>query len=93
DLFNWMWPQIVQRSLDDFVNYWNDHKIRTQRNKLLPSGVSSNYIYDFPEQCGLTNFTTSVDADLVEALRENIPKSRQECYRWVSDEFEAKAWA
>jgi hypothetical protein len=27
----------------------------------------------------------------VEALRENIPKMREECYRWVSDEFDMKA--
>ncbi|KAJ7017205.1 hypothetical protein C8F04DRAFT_911641, partial [Mycena alexandri] len=93
ELFNWLWPQIIQCSLDDFVEYWNDHRIWTQRNKLLPSGVSPYYIYDFPEQYGLTNFTTPVATDLVEALRENIPKSREECYRWVSDEFQVKAWA
>jgi hypothetical protein len=29
---------------------------------------------------------------LVDALRENIPKSREECYRWVSDEFDANVW-
>ncbi|KAJ6614263.1 hypothetical protein B0H10DRAFT_2266519 [Mycena sp. CBHHK59/15] len=38
NLFNWLWPKIVQLCLDDFVEYWNDHKIRTQRGKLLPSG-------------------------------------------------------
>ncbi|KAJ7508130.1 hypothetical protein B0H11DRAFT_1704579, partial [Mycena galericulata] len=37
DLFNWLWPKIVQLSLDGFVDYWNNHKIQTQRNKLLPS--------------------------------------------------------
>ncbi|KAJ7936774.1 hypothetical protein B0H13DRAFT_1544804, partial [Mycena leptocephala] len=25
DLFHWMWPKIIQRSLDDFVEYWNNH--------------------------------------------------------------------
>ncbi|KAJ7465857.1 hypothetical protein B0H11DRAFT_1733608 [Mycena galericulata] len=54
DLFNWLWPKIIQRSLDEFVDYWNNHKIRTQRNKLLPSGFSPNYICDFPEKFGLT---------------------------------------
>ncbi|KAJ7262349.1 hypothetical protein C8J57DRAFT_1231724 [Mycena rebaudengoi] len=46
DLFNWLWPKIVQLSLDDFVEYWNNHKIQTQY-----------------------------------ALRENILKSQEECYR------------
>ncbi|KAJ7853167.1 hypothetical protein B0H14DRAFT_2213070, partial [Mycena olivaceomarginata] len=53
NLFNWLWPKIVQLCLDDFVDHWNTHKIRTQRGKLLPSGVSPNYICDFPERFGL----------------------------------------
>ncbi|KAJ7239533.1 hypothetical protein C8J57DRAFT_1086260 [Mycena rebaudengoi] len=92
DLFNWLWPKIVQHSLDDFVEYWNNHKIRAQRNKLLPSGFSPNYICDFPERFGLTNFSAPAPQNLVDALRESIPKSREECYRWVSDEFDANAW-
>ncbi|KAJ7474553.1 hypothetical protein B0H11DRAFT_2428922 [Mycena galericulata] len=68
DLFNWLWPKIIQRSLDQFVDYWNNHTIRTQRNKLLPSGFSPNYICDFPDKFGLTR------------------------YRWVSDEFDVRAW-
>jgi hypothetical protein len=81
DLFNWLWPKIIQRSLDDFVNYWNNHKIRTQRNKLLPSGVSPNYIGDFPENFGLVHFGVPAPQHLVDTLRQNIPKSREECYR------------
>ncbi|KAJ7658239.1 hypothetical protein DFH06DRAFT_1472887 [Mycena polygramma] len=92
DLFNWLWPKIVQVCLDDFVDYWNDHKIRTQRNKLLPSGVSPNYICDFPERFGLVKFGESAPQHAIDALRQNIPKSREECYRWVSDEFDAQAW-
>ncbi|KAJ7315803.1 hypothetical protein DFH08DRAFT_715290, partial [Mycena albidolilacea] len=91
DLFNWVWPKIIQASLDNFVEYWNNHKIRTQHNKLLPSGFSPNFICDFPERFGLTHFGVPVSTDLVEALRENIPKTREECYRWVSDEFDMKA--
>ncbi|KAJ7260158.1 hypothetical protein C8J57DRAFT_1637757 [Mycena rebaudengoi] len=92
DLFNWLWPKIVQLSLDDFVEYWNNHKIRTQRNKLLPSGFSPNYICDFPERFGLTHFGEPAPQHFVDALRKNIPKSREECYRWVSNDFESKAW-
>ncbi|KAJ6624691.1 hypothetical protein B0H10DRAFT_2174430 [Mycena sp. CBHHK59/15] len=92
NLFNWLWPKIVQLCLDDFVEYWNDHKIRTQRGKLLPSGVSPNYSCDFPERFGLTKFGEPAPQHFVDALRQNIPKSREECYRWVSDDFDTKAW-
>ncbi|KAJ7109628.1 hypothetical protein C8R43DRAFT_904761 [Mycena crocata] len=93
DLFNWVWPKIVQRSLDEFVEYWNNHKIRTQRNKLLPSGFSPNYVCDFPDKFGLTHFGVPAPQQFVDALRENIPKPRAECYRWVSAEFEMQAQA
>ncbi|KAJ7366125.1 hypothetical protein DFH08DRAFT_797118 [Mycena albidolilacea] len=53
-----------------FLDYWDNHKICTQCNKLLPSGFSPNYICDFPEK---------------------FPKTQKECYRWVPDEFDAKA--
>ncbi|KAJ7642548.1 hypothetical protein B0H17DRAFT_1163930 [Mycena rosella] len=92
DLFSWLWPKIVQLSLNDFVEYWNDHKIRSQRYKLLPSGFSPNYICDFPDKFGLTDFATPVAQHLVDELRVNIPKSYEDCYRWVSDEFNTKAW-
>lgn len=92
DLFNWLWPKIVQLSLDDFVDYWNNHKIRTQRSKILPSGVSPNYIFDFPDRFGLIKFGEPAPQHFVDALRKNIPISRQECYRWVSDEFDTQAW-
>ncbi|KAJ7930259.1 hypothetical protein B0H13DRAFT_2309732 [Mycena leptocephala] len=75
DLFNWLWPKIVQLSLDDFVDYWNNHKIRSQRGKLLPSGFSPNYVCDFPEQFGLTKFGEPAPQHVVDALRQKIPKS------------------
>ncbi|KAJ6454096.1 hypothetical protein C8R47DRAFT_943016, partial [Mycena vitilis] len=78
DLFNWLWPKIVQCSLDNFVDYWNNHKIRTQHNKLLPSGFSPNYICDFPERFGLTDFSVPAPQHLVDALMQKIPKSREE---------------
>ncbi|KAJ7349578.1 hypothetical protein DFH08DRAFT_696351, partial [Mycena albidolilacea] len=90
DLFNWLWPKIIQLTLDNFLDYWNNHKIRTQRNKLLPSGFSPNYICDFPERFGLTHFGVAAPQPFIDALRQNIPKTRKECYR-VPDEFDAKA--
>ncbi|KAJ6605072.1 hypothetical protein B0H10DRAFT_1957292 [Mycena sp. CBHHK59/15] len=67
------------------LHYWNDHKIRTQRGKLLPSSVSPNYSCNFPERFGLTKFGEPAPQHFVDALRQNIPKSREECYRWVDD--------
>ncbi|KAJ7093607.1 hypothetical protein C8R44DRAFT_645917 [Mycena epipterygia] len=88
DLFNWLWPKIMQLSLNEFVEYWNNHRIRAQHNKLLPSGFSPNYICDFPESFGLVDFSVPAPQNFIDTLRQNIPKPRGECYRWVSDEFD-----
>jgi hypothetical protein len=43
----------IQQEIDKFVDVvWNTHRIREQRNTLLPDGIP-NHIYDFPEQYGL----------------------------------------
>ncbi|KAK7036956.1 hypothetical protein R3P38DRAFT_2517122, partial [Favolaschia claudopus] len=91
NLFNWLWPKIIQLCLDDFVDYWNNHRIRSQRDKVLPSGFSPNYICDFPERFGLVKFGEQAPQEYIDQLRQNIPKSREECYRWVSDEFDTQA--
>ncbi|KAK7014509.1 hypothetical protein R3P38DRAFT_2638165 [Favolaschia claudopus] len=91
NLFNWLWPKIIQLCLDDFVDYWNNHRIRLQKDKVLPSGFSPNYICDFPERFGLVKFGEQAPQEYIDQLRQNIPKSREECYRWVSDEFDTQA--
>ncbi|KAJ7854709.1 hypothetical protein B0H14DRAFT_2579722 [Mycena olivaceomarginata] len=74
-------PAFPLHILDDFVDYWNNHKIRT--TKLYP-------LEFHPKRFGLTHFGTPAPQDLIDTLRQNIPKSREECYRWVSDEFEVR---
>ncbi|KAJ7146659.1 hypothetical protein C8R44DRAFT_599748, partial [Mycena epipterygia] len=39
-----LWPKIMQLTLDEFVEYWNNHKIWAQRNKFLPSGFSPIFV-------------------------------------------------
>ncbi|KAK7029309.1 hypothetical protein R3P38DRAFT_3394433 [Favolaschia claudopus] len=38
DLFNWIFPPLVQAKLDEFRTYWNQHIIRLQPEKEMPSG-------------------------------------------------------
>ncbi|KAJ3562110.1 hypothetical protein NP233_g9781 [Leucocoprinus birnbaumii] len=37
-LFYWIFVPLIQEVLDDFSTYWNQHCIRTQKAKLMPSG-------------------------------------------------------
>lgn len=44
---------LIQKELDTFrTAVWNTHRIRAQKDTVLPTGVP-NHIFDFPEQYGL----------------------------------------
>ncbi|KAJ7453038.1 hypothetical protein B0H11DRAFT_1741523 [Mycena galericulata] len=91
ELFRWLWPKIVQIGLDEFVDYFNNKKTRKQRGRILPSGVAPNVVFDMPRNYGLENLAIPVAQEAIDELRTLIDTSREEAYRWVSDEFDALA--
>lgn len=92
NLFQWLWPQIVQKQLDFFQLYWNTHHVRKQAKKKMPSGGTPNDFFSRPEDFGGARMTIPVnDPGIVPALRETLPISREDAYRWVDDEFAAAA--
>lgn len=51
---------LMQRELHEFKDItWNSHRIRAQRNTLLPDGIP-NHIYQFPEQYQLEDCGNSI---------------------------------
>ncbi|THU88708.1 hypothetical protein K435DRAFT_679314 [Dendrothele bispora CBS 962.96] len=91
NLFNWVWPKVTHVSVQEFKEYWNNHCVRNQPNKILPSGVRPTAVFDFPEHYGLKHCGIKVDKEVVRHLRNQLEKSREECFSWVSDEFNLKA--
>lgn len=91
NLFNWVWPKIAQISVAEFRNYWNHHRPRKQHEKILPSGEYPMKVFEFPQNYGLEHCGVKVDMEVVQHLRGTLEKSRDECFRWVSDEFETQA--
>ena len=43
---------VLEREINIFVDLWNGHRIRKQKDVVLPDGVP-NHIYDFPEEHNL----------------------------------------
>ena len=44
---------LLRNQLDIFKDtLWNTHRIRAQKDMLLPDGIP-NHIYSFPEECGM----------------------------------------
>ena len=89
-LFNWIWPQILQYQLGKFVEYWNNHKIRYQSTKPNMSGQTPQHAFTVPkppvEECRI-----AVPQEAIDALRNTIPVSRDDAMRWVDPSFEQAA--
>ncbi|KAI0739840.1 hypothetical protein C8Q80DRAFT_1112091, partial [Daedaleopsis nitida] len=91
NLFQWLWPQIVQQKLNNFVQYWNCHRVRSQKTKAMPSGTTPNDIYEDPESYGYEDLGICVDVSVVEHLRSKLVVTREEAFRFVDDDFKAAA--
>jgi len=85
--FYCLWPKILQIQLDKFVEYWNNHKIRTQKERSTMLGATPRHGFTVPAQdCRIT-----VNQAMINALRLQIPIPREESMRWVDDSFEHAA--
>ncbi|KAH7929145.1 hypothetical protein BV22DRAFT_1029764 [Leucogyrophana mollusca] len=95
NVFNWLWPPLVQERLDEFREYWNNHRLSTQKKKLLPTGTSPRQLWLAPESARATarDCSIAVDMRLVQQLREALGgrEARDLAFRFVDAEFEAMA--
>lgn len=93
NLFNWLWPKILQHVLDKTIEEWNEHETRHQAEKAMPSGVSPMELWLNPMEYGKIPCGIKVEnvKDIVDELRERLPRTREEVFRWVSDGFREAA--
>ncbi len=89
DLFNWIWPGIVQRALDEFRDSWNKHQIWRQPQKEMPSGSSPMNFFIMPGEYGGRSGAVSLESatKVISELREEIEVTKEEAFRWVDDDF------
>ncbi|KAL1942641.1 hypothetical protein VTO73DRAFT_4881 [Trametes versicolor] len=87
NLFQWLWPHIIQKKLDEFKEFWNCHRVRSQRKKQMPCNSSPNDIFTTPQDYGGENLGIQVQTEFVEGLRAALPISRKEAFQFVDDEF------
>jgi hypothetical protein len=68
------------------MDHFNDKIPRkTQERKFGPN--SPNYVYDYYSEFGLENWFIPVTKEAVDVLHRELPRSREECYHCVTDEF------
>ncbi|KAJ7842433.1 hypothetical protein B0H13DRAFT_2239371 [Mycena leptocephala] len=94
DLFNWIFPPLVQAELDEFRIWWNQHQIRSQPNKNMPSGHVPADALKYPELYGGINCFIKVPKETIAELRQFLTEEvgpRSEHLDWVDAEFAALA--
>ncbi|KAF5391647.1 hypothetical protein D9757_002336 [Collybiopsis confluens] len=89
DLAKWLWSTLIQAELDSVWDAFNNHCVRKDRVKFLPSGVSPNVAFSLYEHYAADNGLLPVDRSLIEKLMEDL--GGEELIRFVSKEYEQKA--
>ncbi|KZS86609.1 hypothetical protein SISNIDRAFT_420719, partial [Sistotremastrum niveocremeum HHB9708] len=90
-VFNFIWPSIVQNELDRYKEEWNNHKIRRQKDKMMPSGFTPRTVFIAAEQPEIAQGRNvkdcfqPVQAEDIAVLRGLIPVTRAEAFTWVEE--------
>ncbi|KAH8796254.1 hypothetical protein DL96DRAFT_1721903 [Flagelloscypha sp. PMI_526] len=93
-LFHWIFPPLVQHDLNDFQEEWRMHKIRTQGEKLMPSGHRPGDAMENPGQYGGCDCRIPVSQDVIDELRlfvSEIMGPREQFLSWFPAAFDDMA--
>jgi hypothetical protein len=94
ELFNWIFPPLVQAELEGFRNWWNYHHIRRQADKTMPSGHVPIDALEHPNLYAGLNCLIPVSPEAIHNLREYLEEDvgpRSSHLDWVSQDFAALA--
>ncbi|KAG1736188.1 hypothetical protein EDB19DRAFT_1896103 [Suillus lakei] len=89
DLVQWLWPKLVQQELNKLWEDFNNHHVRKDSAKKLPSGVSPNVALALHADYQAKNCLQVVDREVVKQLMEKI--GGEDLIRFVSVEYEHHA--
>ncbi|KAG2133446.1 hypothetical protein BD769DRAFT_1627428 [Suillus cothurnatus] len=89
DLVQWLWPKLIQQELNQLQEQFNNHRVRKDSSKKLPSGVSPNVAFALHVEYQAENCLQVVDCEVVRQLMESI--GGEDLIRFVSVEYENHA--
>lgn len=91
-MLRWLWPNIIQRELDKFCIVQNARRVRKQKEKRLPSGVSPEYSYTCPDLFGGHQCLRSADSGLIDELLSDLEEEKDALSDWeVPNQFREAA--
>src|ERR1700678_411571 len=73
ELCQWLWPKLLQKELDTFMEFRNGCKMHKDKNKPGPSGMSRNDAFSLPEDWGGRDCLLRLeDLSVVSELKEEL---------------------
>ena len=78
----WLWPPVIQKELDRFREMANSRRMRKQKNKILPSGVSPNLVYTLPERFGAHDCLQPVECRVVQTILNDMQAEQDYLTNW-----------
>ncbi|KAJ7222731.1 hypothetical protein B0H12DRAFT_1078233 [Mycena haematopus] len=95
DLVNWIFPPLIQSQLNEFRTHWNQHTIRTQSEKDMPSGhAPADALKQSPALFGGIDCGIRVPKEAIQEFRDALTEEvgpRDSFLAWVSPEFDQLA--
>ncbi|KAJ6448259.1 hypothetical protein C8R45DRAFT_1046629 [Mycena sanguinolenta] len=89
--FYWLWVPVIQNGLDEFRDYWNNHKLQKSKGKLNASRSSPYNMFNNPTDFVATarDCSIRVNPGSVYCLREAYGReeARDQAFCFVSREF------
>ncbi|KAJ6505054.1 hypothetical protein C8R45DRAFT_923360 [Mycena sanguinolenta] len=93
-LFYWIFIPLLQAQLDEYRLYWNHHRVRTQKDKNMPSGHVPADAFDHPQNFGGIDCRIQIPQAAVDDMRKMITAEvgpRGDHLSWFSAEFDELA--
>ena len=87
----WLWSTVIQKELNELKDRFNNHIVRCDRSKLIPSGVAPNVVFSLHEQYGGEDCLQPVDPGVIHRLMEEL--GGEELIQFVSPAYASKAQA
>lgn len=70
ELCRWLWSKLLRQELATFVEFRNGTRVRKQRDKSGPSGMSRNTAFSLPEKWGGRDCLLPLRPDQLQIVRE-----------------------
>ncbi|TFY75926.1 hypothetical protein EWM64_g8088 [Hericium alpestre] len=89
ELCQWLWSKLLRQELQHVVDMRNSQRMRKDRTKFGPSGMSRNEAFSLPQDWGGRNCLLPIDVNIIRDLKQEL--GGDQLLDFTSAEFSARA--